>query len=321
MICQQKLKNILATFDWLHGLYKLLVQVKFWRIEKPHFVNHSHWYGVMIPITITSRRWWLMKFLAEPIPDRITVNPLPGKSWNLVRSTVWGTVWRHIMPKIGLTASFLPGCPSLPAFPCTQNQWCSLSPLYAQPWVASMNLHYSSLMLGVHKQTSKAQTIESLTKPQALNNPSKYKVAIAQSKISRVMILNETTIMRSQNRLKSQWLEGHKMNAQTLNILKLPPWGSWGFSPGDCHSTWDPSRHHVSIVSEVKNSSSQVGISSAKWICKRLVRGSPPMTRLLPSSSQPLSSNGEPSRVFLALYNFWASMQKMSGTVCTINKT
>jgi hypothetical protein len=34
------------------------------------------------------------------------------------------------------------------------------------------------MQVQAHKQTSKAQTIEILTNPQVLNNPSKYKVAM-----------------------------------------------------------------------------------------------------------------------------------------------
>jgi len=160
-------------------------------------------------------------------------------------------------------------------------------PLHTRTQVESSNLQNRSLILGFDNHSSKAQTSESSTNLQALNSLRIVKWPCSKWDIQGGMILNKEALT-THGMLESPlaWVHPHKMRARSLNIPKLPLWGSLGFWPKACHncSTWDPSKCHLSFVRPVKSSSSQVAASSVNWILNEqaCVRGSyPPMRRFL----------------------------------------
>ena len=90
--------------------------------------------------------------------------------------------------------------------------------------------------------------------------------------------------------LSIHWLGTHKIRLRTLDIHEWSLWGSLGFWPNICRSyvTWDPWRHHVSIVILVKlfklsswKLNHKVDPSEWAWL-----RGCLSMTRLLFLSPQ-----------------------------------
>ena len=102
------------------------------------------------------------------------------------------------------------------------------------------------------------------------------------------MVLEKMQSWQANDYLKAHWLGTHKMIAQTLNIPKLPHGGSLRFWLRACrtsHSTWDPSRRHICVVSPTRSSSSQVESSSGfEWTSMH--------KWLLSTSSQSLQCEG-----------------------------
>ena len=144
-------------------------------------------------------------------------------------------------------------------------------------WVNRVELAiYGSFMIEFGKPSSESQTIESFINPWALNN-----LCLCEMMIS----------WQHKECLKSHWLGTHK-----YRFHGRLPWCNLGFRSwaSRSHSTWYPSRSHLSIEGLVK----ALKLSSCKIKCKvdlseqACIRGpSPPMRRWIPSSSQTLSED------------------------------
>ena len=85
--------------------------------------------------------------------------------------------------------------------------------------------------------------------------------------IKRGMILDKESFLTSQRMLESPLALNSQLRPRAIDIPNLPYGGSLGFWRRACHShsTWDPSRCHLSIVRPVKCSSSQVENSCVMW--------------------------------------------------------
>ena len=89
---------------------------------------------------------------------------------------------------------------------------------------------FRSLLLGVDKLPSKAQTTMSFTILQSLNNWASVKWPCSQWDIKEGMIPNKGAYMTSQRMrvcMKAHWLRAQEMRAWTLDIPIPPHVGSW----------------------------------------------------------------------------------------------